>query len=283
MTLSVFFAVLFAAALHAVWNALLKASRDKTLNMTAVVLGHAPAAALAIALSPPPAPASYPYLATGAALHVGYQFFLLRAYRAGDLTQVYPLARGAAPLIIAAVSIAALGVTLSAPEALAIFIIAAGLMSLVIVRRAEGALNIRAAALALAAGGFIAAYSLNDGIGARAAGTSLGFYGWLAILNAIVFGLIAAVRRPDALRRLPAEGRAAFFIGGTASFAAYAIVTWGFTQAPIAVVSALRETSIVFALLIGVVFLRERLDLAKLSATFPVLVGAAVLRLAGRT
>lgn len=280
MSMLVFTAVLAAAVLHAAWNGLVKGASDKDLNMTAVVLGHAPAAVIAIMLAPATDPASYPYIVAGGALHVGYQFFLLWAYRAGDLTQVYPIARGSAPLIIAAVSVLFLGVVLSLVQALAIMIIAAGLFSLVLVRRDEGQFNLKAAALALATGCFIAAYSLVDGLGARVAGTSFGFYGWVAIINLAVFAACMAFYKPGVLSRLPAEGRKTFIIGGCASFAAYALVTWAFTQAPIALVSALRETSIVFALLIGVVFLRERLNLSKVVAVFMTLVGAIMLRFA---
>lgn len=280
MSMTVFIAVIAAAALHAVWNALVKGSSDKDLNMTAVVLGHTPAAVIALLCVPSPDPASYPYLAAGVALHVGYQFFLLWAYRAGDLTQVYPIARGSAPLIIAAISVIALGVILTAAQGLAILTIAAGLFSLMLVRRSEGAVNLKAAGLAIATGCFIAAYSLVDGLGARAAGSSFGYYGWLAMINAVAFAISMAFYKPGLLQRLPSEGLAAFAFGGGASFVAYAIVTWAFTQAPIAIVSALRETSIVFALFIGVVFLREKLNLSKVAATFATLVGAVVLRFA---
>lgn len=279
MSVLVFVAVLCAAALHAVWNALVKASGDKELNMTAVVLGHAPAATLALMLTTPPNPASYPYIAAGVALHVGYQFFLLWAYRAGDLTQVYPVARGSAPLIIAAVSVSALGVVLSPMQGLAILVIAAGLFSLALVRRDAGTINVKAAGFALATGCFIAAYSLVDGLGARAAGSSFGYYGCLALINAVAFASAMALYKPGTLGLLRKSG-SAFFIGGTASFAAYAIVTWAFTQAPIAIVSALRETSIVFALFIGVFVLREKLDLSKVASTFAVLLGAMMMRFA---
>ena len=280
MSMLVFMAVLTAAVLHAVWNALVKGASDKDLNMTAVVLGHAPAAVAAIMLAPAPDPASYPYIAAGGALHVGYQFFLLWAYRAGDLTQVYPIARGSAPLIIAAVSVLFLGVVLSVTQTLAIMMVAAGLFSLVLVRQNEGRFNLKAAGLALVTGCFIAAYSLVDGLGARVAGTSFGFYGWVALINLAVFAGCMALYRPGVLSRLPSEGCKTFLVGGCASFAAYALVTWAFTQAPIALVSALRETSIVFALLIGVVFLRERLSLSKVAAVFMTLIGAIILRFA---
>lgn len=274
----VFVAVLFAAALHAVWNAMVKHTGDKLASMAAVSIGHLPLALLALFLAPAPAPESWPYIAVSVLLHVGYQVFLVFAYRIGDLTQVYPIARGAAPMIVAGVSMLLLGVHLSATETLSVALIGIGIMSLVLVRRSDGMRNPRAALLALATGGFIAAYSLVDGLGARLAGDAFGYCAWLMIGSAGVFSLSLAVLRPAVLIRTFARERRTMLLGGGASFAAYAVVIWAFTQAPIALVTALRETSIVFALIIGVGFLKERLNLAKLVSTAVTLSGAILLR-----
>ncbi len=278
MSATVFLAVVGAALLHAAWNALVKGSADKRVTMGAVVLGHLPFAALVLPLVPAPAPASLPYLGAGIALHLSYQLFLMHAYRVGELTQVYPIARGSAPLIVALVSLAFLGVHLSQMELLAIAVIGCGILSLALVRRADGLRNGKAASLALGTGCFIAAYSLVDGYGARLAGSPLGFYGWLTIGNGLAMVLYLAATAPPVLGEIARSGRRAFLIGGGASFGAYALVIWAFTQAPIALVTALRETSIVFALLIGVFFLKERLDLVKLASTMTTLLGAALLR-----
>ncbi len=280
MTLTVFVAVIGAALLHASWNALIKSGPDKRAAMAAVMLGHMPLAALVIPFVPLPATASLPYLGAGILLHAGYQFFLLHSYRIGDLTQVYPIARGSAPLIVGLVSVLVLGVHLAPVEILGITIIGAGVLSLALVRRADGLRNARAAAMALTTGGFIAAYSLVDGLGARLAGTSLGFYSWLAIGNGLIILTYLLLVSPRALRDVATRGRWVFVIGGGASFVAYALVTWAFTQAPIALVTALREVSIIFALLIGVVFLKERLDLARVFATMTTLLGVILLRFA---
>ena len=279
MTLFVFITVLCAAVLHASWNALVKSSGDKALGVTGVVVGHVPPAIAVLFFVPAPLPASWPYVVIGALLHTGYQLFLMNAYRFGDLTQVYPIARGVAPLIVTGVSIALLGVVLTPPQLAAIGLIAIGIMSLTLVRRADGLRNPRAAMLAIGTGCFIASYSLIDGLGARLAGSSWGFYAWLPILNAILMMPVMMVASPGIPRRLFRQGRKVMIVGGTASFIAYSLVTWAFTQAPIALVTALRETSIVFALLIGVIFLKERLDLAKLVSTAFTLSGAALLRL----
>jgi drug/metabolite transporter (DMT)-like permease len=280
MTSIVFLAVITAALLHASWNALVKGGTDKRLGMGAVVLGHLPFALAALPFVPLPAPESLPYLVAGIMLHVGYQLFLLQSYRAGDLTQVYPIARGSAPLMVALFSVAVLGVHLEMIEIIAIAVIGVGILSLALVRRQDGQRNGHAARLALVTGCFIASYSLVDGLGARLAGTSLGFYSWLSIGNGIIMGLYLSLTSPAVLRDIATKGRLVFVVGGGASFVAYALVTWAFTQAPIALVTALREISIIFALLIGVVFLKEKIDLAKVFSTMTTLLGVVLLRFA---
>ncbi len=280
MSITVFFVVLFAACLHALWNTAVKGMKDKQNAMAAVIIGHIPFALVSIAFSPMPDWECWPYLVVGICLHFGYQIFLLNAYRFGDLTQVYPIARGVAPLLIALISLLFLGVVLSSMETLALSLIVAGLLSLAIVRKADGKRNPKAVYLALATGCMIAGYSLVDGIGARIAGTAFGFFGWLALINSLVMlvymlGMRHLKPSSNSFKMNPHL----FLLGGGISYIAYALVMWGFTQAPIALVTALRETSIVFALLLGVFFLKERLDLIKVIATLLSITGAVILRL----
>jgi len=270
--------VIGAAVLHAVWNALVKGGVDKTLGIAAVVTGQGVFAILAIPFAMVPHWSCWPWFVASVVLHNGYQIFLGRAYRTGDLTQVYPIARGVAPLIVAAVSVLVLGVVLGTTELVAIGIIAAGIMSLSLVRQRDGLRNRNAALLALVTGCFIASYSLVDGTGARVAGTGLGFYAWSSLANTVVYAAFGSVVRPGLLRAVWSMKRV-MLIGGGASFVAYAMVVNAFMHAPIALVTALRETSIVFALLIGVGFLGERLDLGKVFSTALTLCGAALLRL----
>ena len=258
---------------------MVKGGTDKDAAMAAIVIGHAPLALLALPFVAIPPPEALPWLAAGVVLHLGYQLFLAAGYRIGDLTQVYPIARGVAPLIVALVSVMALGVVLSGTELAAVGAIAVGIGSLALVRRSDRSWNGRAVAVALATGCFIAAYSLVDGLGARVTGSALAYWSWSALGNVLLFTLWSAVLRPAALRgALGRRGLVIGLVGGSASFVAYAIVVWAFTQAPIALVTALRETSIVFALLIGVGVLGERLDLLKLAATAMTVLGAALLR-----
>lgn len=279
MSVAVMLMVLLAALLHASWNFVVKRTGDKHLSMSAVVIGHAPFALAAILYAPLPAQDALPFLCAGALLHTGYQLFLLAAYRIGDLSQVYPLARGVAPLIVASISVGFLGVNLSRMELSAVITIAMGIMSLALVRRSDGLRNFPAASLSIITGGFIAAYSLVDGLGAREAGTALGFYGWLSLINAGIFAAIIRIRRPGVLKQLVFKDWQLALGCGGASFVAYAMVTWAFTVAPIALVTSLRETSIIFALLLGAFFLRERLDPLKIVATALVLLGVGILRI----
>lgn len=278
MSLPVMMVVLLAALLHASWNFLIKSNKDKQLGMSAVVLGHLPFALAALLFAPLPSRASLPYLLGGAMLHVGYQLFLLASYRIGDLSQVYPLARGSAPLIVAGISVSLLRQHLSWLELAAVATIGAGIMSLALVRRNDGLRNGRAAALAAITGVFIASYSLVDGLGAREAGTALGFYGGLSTVNAVIFAAMMRVVQPGLVRRVVCRNWRLALGAGGASFSAYAIVTWAFTVAPIPLVAALRETSIIFALLLGVFVLKERLDLMKVLATMGTMLGIGLLR-----
>lgn len=280
MSTTVFLIVLLAALLHATWNALVKGGADKTVSMTAVVLGQGLAGVLCIAAGAPlPDPGCWPWLVGGVVLHIGYQVFLVAAYERGDMTQVYPIARGVAPLIVAGVSALLLGASFSGLEMLSIAMIAIGIASISLVRSTDGLFQGQAAGLALATGVFIAAYSMVDGIGARIAGTALGFYAWLAWINAICYAAMCGMIRPRVLAPAVRNWRI-LVLGGGASFVAYSLVVYAFTQAPIALVTALRETSIVFALLIGVVVLKEPLNLIKVLATAMTLSGAALLRFA---
>jgi len=271
--------VLLAALLHASWNFFVKSTEDKHLSMCAVVLGHTPFALVALSISPLPGLESLPYILGGAVLHTGYQLFLLSSYRIGDLSQVYPLARGSSPLIVAGISVTLLGVHLSWMELAAIAAIGTGIMSLTLVRRSDGLRNGRAALLAVITGVFIASYSLVDGWGAREAGTALGFYGCLSTVNAVLFAAIMRVFQPGTVTKVVRRNWPLALRGGGASFLAYAMVTWAFTMAPIPLVTALRETSIIFALLLGVFVLKERLDLMKVFATACTLLGVGLLRL----
>ena len=280
MATSVFLAVILAAMLHALWNALIKGVADTHLSMIALQLGSLPIAVVALFFVPSPATESWPLLAAAVLLHFGYNLFLLLSYRVGDFTHVYPIARGSAPLIVAGVSVLFLDVRLQTLEVAAVLLIGVGILSISLVRHADGERNLLAALLALVTGCFIAAYSLVDGYGVRLAGTAIGFYCWVSIINSTLFAIYMRITRPGLISAVPGRAAQVFLIGGNASFVAFSIVLWAFTQEPIALVTALRETSIVFAMLLGVFFLNEKLDLVKVCSTSATMLGAALLRLA---
>ena len=278
MPLNIFLAIIFAAFLHAVWNAMVKNEDNKYLAVTAIVLGHVPVSVLIILLTPIPSVESIPFIILSALLHIGYEWYLLSAYRFGDLTKVYPIARGTAPILITIVSLIFLGIALSNFEILGIIIISLGILSLSL-QGAEGIKNRSAVIYALVTGFFIMGYSITDGYGARVSNSFLSYMGWSFILNATIFPIILKINnKSEIITKIFKEGKKIFFIGGTLSYIVYGIVIWGFTQAPIALITALRETSIIFALLIGTFFLKEKFTLLKVIATFIIFFGVALLK-----
>ena len=278
MPLNIFLAIILAAFLHAVWNAMVKNEDNKYVAVTAIVLGHVPVSVLIILLTPIPSVESIPFIILSALLHIGYEWYLLSAYRFGDLTKVYPIARGTAPILITIVSLIFLGIALSNFEILGIIIISLGILSLSL-QGAKGIKNRSAVIYALVTGFFIMGYSITDGYGARVSNSFLSYMGWSFILNATIFPIILKINnKSEIITKTFKEGKKIFFIGGTLSYIVYGIVIWGFTQAPIALITALRETSIIFALLIGTFFLKEKFTLLKVIATFIIFFGVALLK-----
>ncbi|WP_062227546.1 DMT family transporter [Aureimonas frigidaquae] len=278
MTPLVFAAVLCAALLHATWNAMLKTQSDKYAGAFGVALGGVPLGLAAILWFGLPAAESWPYVVSSALIHTFYYICLLNAYRVADFTQVYPIARGAAPVITAVAGAVLIGEVLSPLQSGSVLLIACGVMSLVFAGRGGRSLTGAGLFWALATSVIIATYSLNDGVGARLAGNSFSFYGASATLNAALLAIVIAVRQPKALAATIRHPGRTLYLGGPVSFIAYALVTWAFSQAPIAMVSALREISIVFAVLIGTLVLRERMDWRRICSSFVTLLGVLLLR-----
>ena len=200
MSTLVFLTVIGAALLHASWNALIKSGIDKRISMGAMVLGHLPIALIALTFVPLPKVDSWPYIIAGIVLHMGYQLFLLQSYKIGDLTQVYPIARGAAPLLVSSFSVLVLGIALTSVQLAAVLCIGLGIISLGLVHRADGIYNSRAAMLALITGCLIAAYSIIDGVGARLAESALSYYSYLTIGNCSLMTLYLYTTGPRKLR-----------------------------------------------------------------------------------
>ena len=281
MTWTVFFAVLLAALLHATWNSLVKGSQDKYVGMLLIALGHLPPGVIFVWFAPLPGMDVLPWLAASLALHLGYQLFLAASYRVGDLTTVYPIARGSAPLFVTMVSLTVLDVNLSWAQVGSVGLLILGLLLLSYDRLGANKRQWTVVTLALVTGGFIASYSLVDGLGARKMGYALAYWGWVAIGNGVLMTLWMLLFQPSSIAkvRLNPQNLTTLFLGGGASYLAYGIVTWAFTQAPIAVITALRETSVIFALLIGLMFLGERSTPLKIAACLMTVFGVVLLRI----
>ena len=270
--------VLFAALLHALWNALLKNSGDKRLT-TVMLTG---AAALLAALLLPWLPAvsgdSWGYLAASSCAEIAYFVLLAAAYRSGDMSHAYPIMRGTAPLIVASVSAPLIGEPLSPGEWFGIASICAGV--LVMALHGGGLSQHRSATvLALVNAGAIASYTLIDGLGVRRSHSPVAYTLWLYLITGgLTLGWTLATRRAEFIAyvrdKLPVGVAAA--VGMTSS---YGLALWAMTIAPVALVAALRETSIVFVTLLSAVVLRERISPQRLAATALIVAGAVGLRL----
>lgn len=254
----VFLAVLLAALLHAGWNSVVKLGLDRVSTVLLLALVQAGIAIPILPFVSAPAIEAWPWIITAAVLHAGYKLFLIQAYAHADLSQVYPLARGIAPLIVTLVSVAFMGATFGGMDMLAIGAISSGILLMALRGSASGRMRGKALFYALGTAGFTASYTLVDGVGARAAGTASGFILWMVIGDAVIMaGFAALTRGCAAFPALLAHWRTGF-AAGAMSLASYWIAVWAFTQAPIALVAALRESSILFATLIAAFMLRER-------------------------
>ena len=279
MTSTVFAMVLGAALLHAVWNALVKVNGNRLIMVAIMMTSQAVIAILVLPFVEFPTPASWPYIWASTALHTAYFLFLVMAYRYGDLSHVYPIARGSAPLIVAVVSVAIVGETLSRQAALSVVLIALGIMSLTLTRGASGFREPKAILYALGTGVFIAGYTVVDGLGGRLADSAHSYIFWLNLFDGIPITILALyLRWGQIFVQVRTSWKPGVF-SGIVSLVAYWIVIWAMTLAPMALVSAVRETSMVFAVLFGVLFLRERLNLVRLASTTITLVGAVILKM----
>lgn len=271
--------VLLAAALHATWNALVKANGDQLAVKGLVMLAPALASLPLLPFLPLPAPAAWPFLIASVLLHIGYNALLVAAYRHGDLSQVYPIARGSAPILVAIGGWLLAGEAKSPGEMLAIGVVSAGILALALSHGPPRANEGRAVPLAFLVGLFIASYSLVDGLGGRASGAVASYIAWLfAIEGSLFMGIVMWCRRG----RLAATFRPILLPGlggGMMAGLAYGIVIWAMTVAPMAHVVALRETSVLMAAAIGAFLLKEGFGARRIAASAFVVVGSVMLQL----
>lgn len=249
--------VLTAAVLHASWNAIVKGAGDRALAMAMVALGHGLIGGIALFLVPTPDPAAWPYIAASAFIHYAYFSFLFLSYRYGDLSHVYPIARGIAPMLVALGALAMIGETLSPVGWAGVIIVSIGIGLLAFGRNGAPTAGRAAVLSALATGSMIATYSVNDGIGIRASDAPLGYMAWIFFLEFPITIVLLTIRG-GSLMALPRRATLISLMGGALSVVAYGLVLYAKTLAPIAAVSAVRESSVIIAALIGVVLFGER-------------------------
>jgi drug/metabolite transporter (DMT)-like permease len=268
-------AVLLSAVLHAAWNAVAHYIPDKLAAMALISLVYTALCLPLLFVLPAPAPAARPYLGVSVALQVVYAVLLARAYRLGEFSQVYPLARGTAPLVVAVAAAALVGERLPAGRVAGVLVISGGLAVLVLAGGRPGRRDLPALLAAVGTGLMIAGYTVVDGIAVRRAGGVPGYAAWLFVLQGPVVVLFAVFRYG---RKLPAALHGYWWLGaagGVLSPAAYALVLWAQSRGALAAVAALRETSVIVGAAIGAVVFRERFGAVRVVAA--VLVAAGVL------
>ncbi|HBR1031004.1 TPA: EamA family transporter [Klebsiella quasipneumoniae subsp. similipneumoniae] len=277
MTITVFCILLFAALLHASWNAIVKASGDKMYAAIGVSGSAALIALVMLPFSPQPTLTSAPYLLASCALQVVYTVLVAKTYQVSDMSQTYPLMRGTAPLLVAAISVLFLGDRLSPLAWLGIGVICLAILAMAFNGRASSRKGI---VLALINACFIAGYTLVDGTGVRLAGSALGYTLWTFFMNGFcLLSWAMMTRRAEASRYLRLHWRKGI-LGGIGTMGSYGLALWAMTQAPLAVVAALRETSILFGALIAFIVLKEQLMPLRIFAACGIAAGAILLRLA---
>lgn len=275
MSAQVMALVLIGALLHASWNAMVKSGGDKLREAGLIAGGAAVVSACALPFVPLPAVACLPWLFASIVIHQLYYVLVAAAYRAGDMGHTYPLMRGTAPLLVALVSAPLLGETLTTTAWLGVALICGGILILALHRRAPH----RATMLALANALVIALYTIIDGTGARLSGDAVSYVLWLTLLNGPPLTIWLLFRDRVGFPRSLRTRSGAALLGGACSIGSYGFALWAMTQAPVATVAALRETSVLFAVVISMLVLRESGGARRIIAGVLVVAGAAALRL----
>ena len=278
MTAFVFVAVLIAALLHACWNAIIKFGDDKLQGMVLLSVAHGLIGLMLIAIFPIPSKESWWLLAGSVLFHLMYKTFLTFAYMRGDLSRVYPIARGTAPMIVLVISLIALSDVVLASQIFGIVLVGLGITLMAWGVFAHGEERALIPYALLAAVG-TAGYSVFDGLGARASGTVSGYIGWLFFLDAFLFTVGGVAIKGHAVLPKSVKIWMLGLIAGVCSVAAYWIAVWAMTLAPIALVTALREVSVLFAILIGVLFFKDKAMVGKIFAGLVIVAGVIAIRL----
>jgi drug/metabolite transporter (DMT)-like permease len=273
----VIFMVLSAAVMHAIWNAVVKVDGDRLMTMTVAIGTTGLLAPFLLLLGPSPAPESWPYIVASTVLNNIYFLFLIEAYRVGDLSHAYPLARGSAPLMVAIGAMVFGGERLGVGELAGIALVSGGTISLIF----GGGLQAgwRPIVFPLLTGLMIATYTVIDGIGVRLSGSPWGYIGWLFILSPLPLSIIAIVRRGSGVFVFLRARWRRSVLAGVLSMASYGLAIWALTFAAMAHVSALRETSVIMAALIGSRVLGEAFGRKRIISATIVFIGVVTISL----
>ena len=271
--------VLGSAVLHAVWNAIIKGGTDKLVETSLKAGGGAFLALLLIPFLPVPLPESRIFIASTVAIHLFYYLFIAYAYKGSDLSYAYTIMRGSSPLFTALFSVFILHEALSGSGWTGVIMLSAGVLILAVDAVRHGAFNLPATILALANAFVIMGYSLVDGHGVRHSGSAAAYICWVNFCNFFPITVFTILARKGEYFRYVKKRWKYGLCGGACSLVAYGLALWGMTRAPIAMVAALRETSVVFGMLFAVLFLKEKVTPARILAVLLVLAGAAVMRL----
>lgn len=279
MTTAILLSVLAGALLHASWNALIKWEPDKLAASAAIAVGAGVVALPVVLFSPLPLAPSWPLIAVSAVIHVFYFVLVGYALRHADLGVAYPLTRGSAPAFTAILAAVWLGETLALSGWLAVGAIAAGIITLSADALLRGGLTPRAAVLAFTNAAIVVAYTLIDGVGARLAGNAFSYVSWMMIGTAALIALIALVFYGEQVAAKSQAFWVRTFIGGALGIASYTIAIWAMTKAPIGLVAALRETSVLFAAILGALLFDERFGPKRWAALVLIVIGIGLLRI----
>ena len=271
--------VLGTAITHASWNAFIKSRDDRLVGMALIGAGGGLLSAAALPFFPVPTAAEFWWImAASVGVHTFYNYFLSVAYTHGDLGQIYPIARGGGPLIVALISVVFLGVMFDLATIAGLIVLIGSIMMLAFWSGAAHGERLKPFFYAAITAALIAAYTLVDAAGAQLESGPHVFVLWLCFLDGIAITLVsAALRGTNGLRSLYREWRLGLGTGGIA-VGGYWVVIWAYTQAPVPIVAALRETSVIFAALIATIFLGERMTPAKAYAALGVVIGIILLR-----
>jgi drug/metabolite transporter (DMT)-like permease len=269
--------MLGAALLHAAWNAIIKGGSNALFEAVLKTLGGGVAVCCVLPFLPLPDPRSLPYLAASCAIHLGYYTFLGLSYRSVDMSIAYTIMRGTAPLLTSLALAFALGVPLSAGGWIGVTLLSTGILTLSADALRQGRLAWRGCCTALANALVIMCYTLADGYGARASLNPVSYTCWLFFINAFPMSLLVYWRYRGEFTAYVRQRWRFGLLGGVCSLASYGIDIWAMTKAPIAMVAALRESSVIFGMLLAVLFLGERVTFSRVLAVL--LVAAGVMSL----